>query len=277
MSKVIDIHSKGEYPANVLSNFYPNAFEFDGVQCASMEGFLQSLKFKNKDKQVEICSLVGIDAKKAGKKKWLWKLTGNIYWQGKKIKRTGRTYKNLLFRVYGELLKNERFAKAIEDSYWCKYTHSIGKSNKRKTILTEEEFIFFINKMRSAHIASKCIGDIKSLIEIADKGDAEAQFELACRYKTGDDIEQNSKKAFEYYYLSSGQGHHGATLNLAHYYFAGTYFVKQDLDKAIKLYKIAADAGLSVAQDKLASIYGALNGAYNKRKAKYYLTMSKHN
>ncbi len=254
----------------MLSNFYPNEFEFDGVKCASMEGFLQSLKFKNKSRQIKVCSLVGIDAKNAGKRKWLWKFTGNIYWQGKKIKRDSGEYKNLLFRVYRALLKNETFAKAIEDSYWCKYTHSIGKRNNRKTILTEEEFIWILNKMRSEHIASTYIKDIDTLIEIADKGDAEAQFELACRYKMGDDIEYDCEKAFEYYYLASEQGHNGATLNLAHYYFVGTYFIKQDLDKAIELYKRAADAGLSIAQDKLASIYGALDGFYNKKKSKHY-------
>ena len=43
----IDIWSGGTYPANVLSNFYPNAFVFDGVECSSMEGLLQSLKTKN--------------------------------------------------------------------------------------------------------------------------------------------------------------------------------------------------------------------------------------
>jgi hypothetical protein len=37
---VIDIISDGAYPANVLSNFYPNAFVLDGVRIASMEGFL---------------------------------------------------------------------------------------------------------------------------------------------------------------------------------------------------------------------------------------------
>lgn len=40
----IDIHSKGKWPSNVLSNFYPHRFKFDGVWCRSMEGFLQSLK-----------------------------------------------------------------------------------------------------------------------------------------------------------------------------------------------------------------------------------------
>ena len=31
--------------ARELSNLTPHAFEFEGVQCASMEGFLQALKY----------------------------------------------------------------------------------------------------------------------------------------------------------------------------------------------------------------------------------------
>ena len=52
----IDIWSGGTYPANVLSNFYPNAFVFDGVECSSMEGLLQSLKTKNVALQKTVCS-----------------------------------------------------------------------------------------------------------------------------------------------------------------------------------------------------------------------------
>lgn len=46
----LDIKWKNPYPANVLSNFYSNAFVIDGVHCASMEGFLQSLKFLKGEK-----------------------------------------------------------------------------------------------------------------------------------------------------------------------------------------------------------------------------------
>lgn len=38
----MDIGSGNAYPANALSNFAPHPFEFDGVQCNSMEGFLHS-------------------------------------------------------------------------------------------------------------------------------------------------------------------------------------------------------------------------------------------
>jgi len=41
---MIDISSKCEYPANVLSNFYPNEFEIDGVKCRSMESFCEVAK-----------------------------------------------------------------------------------------------------------------------------------------------------------------------------------------------------------------------------------------
>lgn len=38
----MDIGSGKEYPSNALSNFAPHPFVFDGVECASMEGLLQS-------------------------------------------------------------------------------------------------------------------------------------------------------------------------------------------------------------------------------------------
>ncbi len=148
MNKTIDIHSKGEYPANVLSNFYPNAFVFDGVKCASMEGFLQSLKFKGKKKQRKVCELTGFEAKNIGKKKWIWKISGNIYWKGEKIKRISSEFDNLINKAFTCLLSNETFVKAIKDSMNYTYTHSIGKHNKRTTVLTEEEFINVLNKTR---------------------------------------------------------------------------------------------------------------------------------
>ena len=40
-TNTLDIRSNGLYPSNVLSNLCSNAFVFDGVECGSMEGFLQ--------------------------------------------------------------------------------------------------------------------------------------------------------------------------------------------------------------------------------------------
>ena len=54
---------------SALSNFAPHAFIIDGIECASMEGFLQSLKFSNPEMQKQVCTLVGKAAKFKGKKK----------------------------------------------------------------------------------------------------------------------------------------------------------------------------------------------------------------
>jgi len=41
----MNIGSGNGYPSSALSNFAAHPFVIDGVHCASMEGFLQSLKF----------------------------------------------------------------------------------------------------------------------------------------------------------------------------------------------------------------------------------------
>lgn len=76
----MDIGSGGKYPSSALSNFAPHPFVLDGVECASMEGFLQSLKFENPDIQVEVCKLVGRKAKSRGSRKNKhWKRTQTLY------------------------------------------------------------------------------------------------------------------------------------------------------------------------------------------------------
>ena len=66
----MDIGSGNGYPSAALSNFAPHPFVIDGVECASMEGFLQSLKFSNPDMQKEVCKLIGIKAKRADTRKY---------------------------------------------------------------------------------------------------------------------------------------------------------------------------------------------------------------
>jgi len=144
----MDIGSQNSYPASSLSNFSPHPFVLDGVECASMEGFLQSLKFKNPDMQIEVCKLVGKAAKfKGGKKKW-WK-DQKLYWQGIEYKRDSQEYQDLLDRAYDALFENEGFRKALEATKGATLTHSIGKRDIHKTVLTEREFISRLNRLRN--------------------------------------------------------------------------------------------------------------------------------
>ena len=181
----MDIHSKGEYPSNMLSNFAPHEFEIDGIKCGGMEGFLQSLKYRNSTKQKVICALSGKEAKAAGSKKWLWKWTHNVWWRGKKIKRTSDEFSKLIDRAYMELSKNHNFAKALLDTGDEKLTHSIGGHDPFKTILTEEEFVAQLMNVRH-YLNNMTIGanmdkefEKSILLERCRKGDNKAMLELS--------------------------------------------------------------------------------------------------
>jgi len=143
----MNIGSGNTYPANSLSNFSPHPFEIDGIKANSMEGFLQSLKFKSVEMQEEVCKLVGFAAKSKGKHK-NWQDTQTLYWRGVPIKRDSIEYQNLLDRAYTELYKNTKFKNALEASGDATLTHSIGKTDKKQTVLTIKEFCSRLTMLR---------------------------------------------------------------------------------------------------------------------------------
>lgn len=144
----MDIGTGHGYPASALSNFTPHPFDIDGVRCNSMEGFLQSLKFSSIDMQVYICSLVGRAAKFKGKKKKWWK-TQTLYWQGKEYKRDSEEYQQLLDRAFDALALNIGFQNALLRTGDATLTHSIGKNDMTKTVLTSQEFLSRLNRIRT--------------------------------------------------------------------------------------------------------------------------------
>ena len=135
----MDIGSGKGYPSSSLSNFAPHPFVIDGVQCASMEGFLQSLKFESIEMQRYVCTLVGKSAKFKGKKK-KWYKKQELYWNGKVYKRDSIEYQNLLNRAYNSLFKNKSYRIALLSTGNSKLEHSIGKNKESETVLTKSEF-----------------------------------------------------------------------------------------------------------------------------------------
>lgn len=80
----LDIRSNTLWPANVLSNLWEKPFVFEDVECGSMEGFLQSLKYPESEKQKTVCILYGNRAKNAGKlkdEKKAWFHKQLLYWK----------------------------------------------------------------------------------------------------------------------------------------------------------------------------------------------------
>ena len=143
----MDIGSGTGYPTANLSNFHPHAFVFDGVECASMEGLLQSFKFKNPEMQREVCKLVGKQAKFKGKKK-KWFKTQTLFWQGKEFQRESAEYQELLDRAFEALSTNTSFQKALLATGNSPLTPNIGKIKENETVLTRQEFCSRLMKIR---------------------------------------------------------------------------------------------------------------------------------
>lgn len=153
----MDIKSGKTYPACALSNFAPHPFEFDGVQCNSMEGLLQSFKFENVDMQKHICTLVGFKAKKAGSNK-NWQRTQTLYWNGVPYRRSSVEYQYLLDRAYRTMFyQNEKARKALLATGSATLTHSIGRSSMNETVLTKNEFCSRLMKIRSELISAELL------------------------------------------------------------------------------------------------------------------------
>lgn len=143
----MDIGSGGGWPSSALSNFAGHRFEIDGVTCNSMEGFLQSLKFKSPEMQVEVCKLIGKAAKFKGKGK-NWYRTQTLYWKGTAIHRSSVIYQNLLDKAYTAMYnESASFKKALLATNGA-LTHSMGKQDENKTVLTTREFCGRLIKLR---------------------------------------------------------------------------------------------------------------------------------
>lgn len=144
----MDIGSGKGYPSASLSNFHARRFIFDGVECYSIEGVLQSFKFKNVEMQDYVCSLIGMAAKRKGSKK-NWKESQILYWRDREYKRNSKDYQDLLDRLYMCVYEQDpSFRKDLEATGKATMTHSIGKIKESDTVLTIREFCGRLTRLR---------------------------------------------------------------------------------------------------------------------------------
>jgi predicted NAD-dependent protein-ADP-ribosyltransferase YbiA (DUF1768 family) len=140
----------------LLSNFSENHFLIDGIECYSMEGFLQSLKFNDPEKQWIVCKMVGKQAKFKGKKKKWW-MNQKLYWLGEEVDRHSLEYQHLLDKAFGSLAENKEFLNALMRTGNQIIMHPSGKDDPFRTVLTNEEFISRLHRIRREICASNNI------------------------------------------------------------------------------------------------------------------------
>ena len=112
-----------------------------------MEGFLQSLKQDTKNKQLQICSMKGKNAKKMTSTRW--QTDQIVWWKGVAIDRQSEDYMQLIRRAYQAMFaQNERFRIALMSTRGMTLYHTRGESNPYKTILTEKELCTILTELR---------------------------------------------------------------------------------------------------------------------------------
>ena len=149
-TNTLDIRSNGLYPSNVLSNLCSNGFRLDGMVCGSMEGFLQSLKRKELDKQRQICNMKGGNARKMSVTSW--QTDQIVWWKGQAIDRQSEEYQRLIRRAYQSMFEqSERFRAALMQTRGITLVHTSGEPSSYKTILTPSEFCGILMDLRDSY------------------------------------------------------------------------------------------------------------------------------
>lgn len=126
------------------------AIRFDGMVCGSMEGFLQSLKQQDLDKQRQICSMKGGNARKRSVTSW--QTDQIVWWKGQVINRQSDEYQMLVRMAYKAMFEqSERFRTALMSTRGVTLIHTTGEDNSYKTILTPKEFCSILMEMREEY------------------------------------------------------------------------------------------------------------------------------
>lgn len=133
----------------VLSNLFPHAFVIDGVKCASMESFIQSLREEKVEVQKTICSdYSGMMAHKMKLCLRDWRPSGIVFWQGKPINRFSNEYTELMTRAYDCLFEQSiLFKEILFRKRHFHLIHSMGCDDIHETLLTEKEYRFQLNRL----------------------------------------------------------------------------------------------------------------------------------
>ena len=92
---------------------------------------------------------------------------------------------------------------------------------------------------------------VKLYLAAAEQGGAVAQRQLALFYYHGDHVDQNFEEALKWWNMAVEQGFADAQADLGYIYANGECGVKQDMKKARKMYKLAAEQGSEIAKEWL--------------------------
>jgi TPR repeat protein len=118
-----------------------------------------------------------------------------------------------------------------------------------------------------AGLAAYDRGDFRAALQewqpIAERGDANAQFNVGLLYASGKGVDQDSRQAAEWYRKAADQGVGAAQYNLGVMYANGDG-VTRDVHEAVRWLQKASDAGIPMGREELANLYGSTGENHSK-------------
>jgi len=148
--KVIHCDFRSTGLAKRASNLFPYPFVMDGIELASMEGFLQNLKPIHERDKAHLRTLSGYQAFKQGQVYNDWKFTQILTWNSRSFHRSSSEYQILIERAYDALFaSNSDFKGAIHEIMMsgAELRHDFGKTDMTDTVLTRVEYIYNLYRL----------------------------------------------------------------------------------------------------------------------------------
>ena len=104
------------------------------------------------------------------------------------------------------------------------------------------------------------VSNFKKMLQAAEQGNADAQFNLGVMYDNGRGVRQDYAQAVQWYRKAAEQGYADAQYNLGVMYAQGQG-VRQDYTQAMQWYRQSAEQGNAKAQYNLGLMYANGKGA----------------
>lgn len=143
----LDINSRMPGNAGILSNLHKHPFFLNDLYFGSIEGFLQGLRVQCPEFQKVVFGKHGIEAKRFGKVYPIKNQT--LFYRGVAFNRHSEYYSNIVSSAYDACFdQNRSFQKAIFETKDMTYIHTVGKTDPFDTILTNDEFIGNLLRLR---------------------------------------------------------------------------------------------------------------------------------
>ncbi len=244
--------------ANVRSQFFPTSHSGVVINKVTLESPAASMGITQGDRIIEVSQkdvttpehvkYYFDEARKRGEKHVLLLLEG-------------RTELRFISLKIGPDLSGLVFENQIDTATTSVSKPQIGSSQSPNPTLPRMDFQRGMDAYNRGNYATA----LKEWMPLAEKGDAEAQYNLGFMYSKGQGVSQDHKEAVKWFRLAAKQGDSIAQHQLGVMYRDGQG-VSQNYIEAIKWFRLAAEQGDSWGQHDLGAMYSLGQGVPQDQK-----------